>query len=141
MITAQQIFPAIKRMADDQGKTVPTISDIEVALSATDQNALIASWRLRIEAKMWDGASNINAGTPEYIRETNPWLDVVYVLLIDGDLVFMQTHDPFEPGLVPITLETVDALSDKHANQIAEERANNDLLIAIATELNLHESI
>ena len=86
---------------------------------------------------MWDGLSDINTATPEYIRESNPWLDVVYVLLIDGAVVYMQTHDPFQEGYIPITAETVDAISNQHANEIANHYAQNQIFEEVLNKLGL----
>ena len=137
MINKPAWLSALSTIAQSLNKSVPTLKELESALSAIDEQAVIQSWRSRIEAKMWDGLSDINTATPEYIRESNPWLDVVYVLLIDGAVVYMQTHDPFQEGYIPITAETVDAISDAPANQIAEQSAMEDIFIKVCQELNL----
>lgn len=141
MINKSAWLSVLSTKAQSLNKSVPTLKELESALSAIDEQAVIQSWRSRIEAKMWDGLSDINTATPEYIRESNPWVDVVYVLLIDGAVVYMQTHDPFQEGYIPITAETVDAISDAHANQIAEQSAMEDIFIKVCQELNLVEVV
>ena len=137
MINTITLQSYLAKIAIKQGKPIPTLVDIESALMNKNETELIQSCRARIEAQLWDGISNINSATAEYIRESNPWLDVVYVLLIDGQAIYMQTHDPFQEGWVPITQETVDQISNAHANQIAEELASNEIVQQILVEFNL----
>ncbi len=139
MITAIELLPYIANLATQQKKPIPTLEDIDLILQGKDENALIQSWRNRIEAKLWDGVSDINTASASYIRESNPHADLIYVLLVDGDIVFMQTHDPFSEGWVAITEATVDSISTEHANQIAKENAENQIVKEIFTELGLTE--
>jgi hypothetical protein len=125
-------FVAVKN-----NKSLPDLEQVEILLSNKDKNKIIENWRPRVVAKMWDGQSNINSGTPEYIRTSNPWLDVVYVVLIDDQVIYMQTHDPFKEGFVPITLDTVDAISDAHIELIVNEIAHKQILDELISELNL----
>ena len=140
MINKSAWLSVLSTKAQSLNKSVPTLKELESALSAIDEQAVIQSWRSRIEAKMWDGLSDINTATPEYIRESNPWVDVVYVLLIDGAVVYMQTHDPFQEGYIPITDNTVVDISNKHADQIAQEFASSEMFDKILIQLNLKES-
>ena len=137
MINKSAWLSVLSTKAQSLNKSVPTLKELESALSAIDEQAVIQSWRSRIEAKMWDGLSDINTATPEYIRESNPWLDVVYVLLIDGAVVYMQTHNPFQEGYIPITAETVDAISNQHANEIANHYAQNQIFEEVLNKLGL----
>ena len=137
-MNAQNILESLIRFATETGKPLPTLEQVESALSTIDETAKFEQCRARIEAVMWDGVSNINAGTPEQIREENPWADVVYVLVIDGGIVYMQTHTPFDQGHVPITLETVDAISSAHADYVANQMAGNEILSEVKTILNLN---
>jgi hypothetical protein len=125
-------FVAVKN-----NKPVPDLEQLEIALSNKDKTKIAEDWRPRIIAKMWDGQSNINLGTPDYIRTSNPWLDVVYVVLIDDQVIYMQTHDPFKEGFVPITLDTVDAISNAHIEQIINEAVHKQILDELIFELNL----
>ena len=86
---------------------------------------------------VWDGTSNVNNATPEYILETNPWADVVYLLLVNGSVVYLQTHNPFEQGWIPITTATVEAISNAHAQQLATQYAHSQILEEIITDLDL----
>ena len=137
MITAAELLPYIANLATQQKKPIPTFEDIDAILQSKDENALIQSWRDRIEAKLWDGVSDINTASASYIRESNPHADLIYVLLIDNEIVFMQTHDPFSEGWVAITSDTVDAVSSKHADAVALDTAQNVIIQDILTAFDL----
>lgn len=118
-------------------KPVPSDAAIEAALANYDEAAITQSWRDRITIQVWDGVSNINAATPEYIRESNPWADKVYMLLVDGQITYLQTHEPFVSGVVPITAETLNSISNTHANDIASNLAKNEIITAVLADLGL----
>jgi len=118
-------------------KPVPSDATIEAALSNYNEAALTQSWRERITINVWDEVSNINAATPEYIKESNPWANKVYTLLIDGQIVYMQTHEPYVEGYVPITSSSVGPVSANHANNIASELARNEIIQAVLADLDL----
>lgn len=138
MINTQNMLEALIRFATETGKPLPTLEEVEGALSTIDETAKFEQCRARVVPMMWDGVSNINDATPEYIRDENPWADVVYVLAIDGAIVYMQTHTPFDQGHVPITLETVDAISNAHADSVAEQMAGGEIMSEVKTILNLN---
>ena len=132
---SNDIIIGVNLIAERLNKPKVSLAQLDAILVTKDEDALTQSWRNRIETKMWDGVSDINTASADYIRESNPWADLVYVLLIDGAVVFMQTHDPFQEGWVPVTEETVDAISDVHANQIAEESARSEIFEQVLDEL------
>jgi len=139
MIETNELLIFVKRIANKQGKPEPTINDIESILATTDETALIQSWKERLEVNIWDGISNINDATASYILESNPWADIIYTISIDSKIVYMQTHDPFQQGWVPITSTTFDSVSAAHKTQIAEENASNEILNKIFIKLNLND--
>lgn len=138
MIETNELLIFVKRIANKQGKSEPTINDIESILATTDETALIQSWKERVKVNIWDGISNINDATASYILESNPWADIIYTISIDNKIVYMQTHDPFQQGWVPIVSTTFDSVSGAHKIQIAEENASNEILNKILIELNLN---
>jgi len=139
MITVQTLKPVLERIAIECKKTMPTISDIDNALSSKNQTSVIQSWRNRLEIEIWDGNSDVNTANAQYIRENNPWIDVAYILKIDGVVTYFQTHLPFEEGYVPITLETVDAVSNAHADSIATDAGHSQIFQKILVELGLSD--
>lgn len=120
-------------------KPIPTQEQIDIELSKYNEPEVTQSWRNRIEVKIWDGVSNINSATPEYIMESNPWVDKVYMLEIDGKIVYMQTHEPYVEGHIPITNQTISTISDNHANVIASDLAKNEIIQAVMSNLNLND--
>ena len=118
-------------------KPIPSSEEINNALAQYDKVAMTQACRDRIVVQVWDGVSNINAATPEYILENNPWADKVYMLLLDGKVTYLQTHEPYVQGYITMTAETVDSVSNNHANQIAFESAQSEIVQAVLVDLGL----
>lgn len=118
-------------------KPIPSSEEIDNVLAQYDEVAMTQACRDRIVVQVWDGVSNINAATPEYILENNPWADKVYMLLVDGKVIYLQTHEPYVQGYVPITAENVNSISNNHANQIASESAQFEIIQKVLVDLGL----
>ena len=139
MLQATKLLPFFIEIASKFNKPAPTLSQIEIALANTDEAAAIQICRSKVIVKQWDGISNINTATPEYVRESNPWADIVYTISIDGEIIYLQTHDPFTEGWVAITEETFEEISSAHAEQIILEMAQNNLFVQVLNKLGLEE--
>lgn len=137
MITIENVMTFLTFEATQQNKSVPHANDVETYLDSINQEAIIESWKSRIKVQIWDGKSDINTASAEYIKKSSPWLDVVYCLTIDGSIVFMQTHDPFQQGWIPVTELTVADVSQAHANQIAEESAHSQIYTEVLNYFGL----
>ena len=118
---------------------IPTDEVIQAALIGKDEVAFTQSLRSRIKVQIWDGVSDINSANADYIKETNPWADVIYMLTIDDLVVFMQTHNPSQEGWVAITADTVDSISNEHADQVAEHYAQSQIFEEVLNQLGLQE--
>jgi hypothetical protein len=127
----------IGEIAQIKDLPIPSNEQIEAALVSKDEVAVTQSWRSRIQVQIWDGLSDINSASADYIKESNPWADVIYMLTIDNLVVFMQTHNPSQEGWVAITADTVDAISNEHANQVAEHYAQSQIFQELLQELGL----
>ena len=135
MFTADDFLKPLSKTAEQNQKPIPTISDIQVLLLDIDQTTILKSFQDRIEMRIWDKTSNINAATPDYILENNPWADVIYMLLINGELVYLQSHIPFVQGYQPITNENLKEVSDNHILEISKDAAFNQIVSEIWNEL------
>jgi hypothetical protein len=131
------MFKVISDIATMQNLPIPSDEAIQTALSGKDEVALTQSWRSRINVQIWDGITDINSASADYIKESNPWADIIYMLTIDNLVVFMQTHNPEEQGWVPITASTVDLISNEHANQVANHYAQSQIFEEVLNELGL----
>ena len=70
----------------------------------------------------------INDYIIDYILENNPWADVIYLLLYDGVITYLQSHIPFVEGYQPITNENLKEVSDNHILEIAKDSAFNQIV-------------
>jgi len=118
-------------------KPVPSEIDIESALSNYNEEVITQSFQNKIKVIIWDGTSNINAASPDYIKEENPWIDKAYLILIDNQITYFQTHEPFVVGIVPLTADSISEVSNNHASIIAVELAKNQIIQAVMKDLGL----
>lgn len=137
MIDKHYLLSTLSKIAEEQNKPKPTLADLESILSTFNETALTASWRERIQISLWDGESDINNATAEYILNTHPYADLVYTLDIDNKTVYMQAHTPFENGLNPITSTNFDEVSQNHADQVAIQNAEFEIFNNILIHFNL----
>lgn len=138
MINKSELLNSLTRFAIRVGKSAPTLEDLESSLTNIDEAELLNSWKNRIEVEIWDGVSNINSATPEYIRDNNPWADIVYIVKVDGKPTYLQTHNPFEPGHVPVTSGTISSISSTHAEQIAENATLSEIFQHVIDDLDIN---
>lgn len=118
-------------------KPVPSEIDIESVLSNYNEEVITQSFQNKIEVIIWDGISNINAASPDYIAKENPWIDKAYIISIDNQITYFQTHEPFVTGIVPLTADSISEVSNNHASIIAVELAKNQIIQAVMKDLGL----
>lgn len=139
MLKADDLMPVLERIATERGRAMPLIADIENVVSSKDETTIVQSWRNRLAIEIWDGESDVNTANAQYIRENNPWMDVAYIVKVDGVITYFQTHLPFEEGYVPITFETVESVSNAHADSIATDAGHSQIFQEILVELGLSD--
>ncbi|MEW6769998.1 MAG: hypothetical protein AB1330_01210 [Bacillota bacterium] len=132
MLTAVQALQRLSSMGVQK-----TLADIEAALNAIDQQVIFDEQRQRVTVQVWDKATPINGVAPEKIiaRDDVPDDGEIYLLYVDGKLVYLQPHDPFQAGVVPMTSETVVQLANQHADQIATQMADDKTFEVLLTSL------
>jgi hypothetical protein len=141
MLNAEILLPRFTRLAEAQVKEPPTLTDIETKLSEFNQTEIFQTWRDKIRIQIWDKVSNINNATPEQVLEANPWADVIYLLIADDSIVFLQTHDPFKEGWVAISKNKVQSISNNHADQLALESSEGTIVQELVMQLGLDETL
>lgn len=132
MLTAIQALQRLSSMGIQK-----TLAEIQSTLDTIDQQAIFDEQRQRVVVQVWDKVTPINGVAPEKIiaRDDVPDDGEIYLLYVDGKLVYLQPHDPNQAGIVPMTPETVVQLSNQHADQVvtqmADDKAFEALLAAI----------
>ncbi|MBC7334337.1 MAG: hypothetical protein H5T85_07805 [Actinobacteria bacterium] len=115
-----------------------SLSEIEVALTQVDQQSIFDKHRARVRVEIWDKKTPINGVPAERIfasRTDIPENGEVYLLYIDDRLVYFQPHDPNQSGLVAMTKDSVLAIANQHADQVAEELANEEIFEKVLEQL------
>ena len=124
----------IWQMLNQMGVNKP-LTEIEAALVAIDRQALLAEQRGRFRVEVWDKTSPINGVEPEKIVSShglNPD-DRVYLIYVDGNLVYLQPHNPFSGGLVRLTAEDVVQVAKRHVDQLVDQ-AVDGIIMQMAME-------
>ncbi|OUM85681.1 MAG: hypothetical protein BAA01_09440 [Bacillus thermozeamaize] len=109
-----------------------TLADVEAILSTYDYPALREQERTRFRVELWDKVTPINGVSPEYILKDAPEDGEIYLVYVDGNLVYLQKHDPDQIGFVPMTPEVAlakaNALVDRLVEEAIDARVKNEVL-------------
>lgn len=129
MITALQIFEKASQLGSTK-----TYTDCQNYLNAYDLNAIenvdITQYP-KYAYQIWDKVSPINGISAEKILEDMPEGGEVYLVFVDGNLVYLQKHDPTQMGLVPMT----SAIAQERAGQIIKEKIQQEEYTRIFDEV------
>lgn len=111
---------------------IPTdIQKVKDVLALYDQDALYRTERDRFEVKVWDKVSDINGITAEQILSQRQDISSdgeVYMIYIDGKLTVFQPHVPDQAGFVKMDKTTAQAHGSKHADGMAQDRVDRQVL-------------
>lgn len=127
-ITVANIISAASR----NGITVNPAA-VQMALSAIDQDAELATQRARVTYVSWDGKGNPPVGTPERWTHGQDALSkfainafahggVVYFMLLDGELLYWQPRPPTD-AIIMTDTPTDSAYWQNHASKHADTHA------------------
>lgn len=114
-----------------------TLADVETELAKYDYPTLRAQESTRYRVEIWDGVSPINGVPAATIMERVPrhpdgTPGSVYLIYVDGNLVYLQPHDPEQAGLVPMTpevaLQKAQKIVDQLVEQAVDERVRREVL-------------
>lgn len=132
MLTAIQIWQRLVQMGANKG-----LNEIDAALKQVDQQAIFNQERNRFKIETWDKVTPINGVPAEKIlaREDVPDDGEVYLIYVDGNLLYFQPHDPFQAGIVPMTKENVLEIANKHVDQLAWQVADEKIFEAVLEKL------
>ena len=124
MLTKLQVWKRLNEMGVNK-----TLAEIDAALAQVDQQAIFNQERSRFRVEVWDKVTPINGMPAEKIlaREDVPDDGEIYLLYVDGVLRFLQPHNPFQAGIVPMTAENVMQVANQHVDQLAWQAADEKI--------------
>jgi hypothetical protein len=99
----------------------PDVSEADVALAYVriDQPGMQEEQRSRITWKRWEGES-IGGARPIDIRSRNDYQGgEIYLIYIDGELVYLQPHDP--ESFEPIREDELEDVVERHIGTIVDD--------------------
>jgi len=132
MLTKLQVWKRLNEMGVNK-----TLAEIDAALAQVDQQAIFNQERSRFRVEVWDKVTPINGMPAEKIvaREDVPDDGEIYLLYVDGVLRFLQPHNPFEAGIVPMTAENVMQVANQHVDQLAWQAADEKIFELVLEKL------
>ncbi len=132
MLTKTQVWQRLNQMGVNK-----TLTEIENALNQVDQQVIFEEEKKRYKVEIWDKQSPINGIPAEKIlqREDIPEGGEIYLIYVDGKLQYLQPHDPFQAGIVPMTKDTVDKIANQHIEQLAWQYADEKIFEAVLEKL------
>lgn len=132
MLTKLQVWKRFNEMGVNK-----TLAEIDAALAQVDQQAIFNQERSRFRVEVWDKVTPINGIPAEKIlaREDVPDDGEIYLLYVDGVLRFLQPHNPFQAGIVPMTAENVMQVANQHVDQLAWQAADEKIFEMVLEKL------
>ncbi|MBX6770891.1 MAG: hypothetical protein IRY83_04145 [Chloroflexi bacterium] len=114
-----------------------TLQQVQQAIAAIDRATLEATERARYQVAIWDETSPLAGQPPEYWRSRGDWPQGGTVVLVycDGNLLYVQPHDPDSAGIVPMDQTTAtaraNAIVDRLVTMAVDEQVRRQALIAL----------
>lgn len=132
MLTKFQVWKRLNELSVNK-----TLTEINAALAQVDQQAIFNQERNRFKIEVWDKVTPINGVPAEKIIAREDILDngEIYLLYVDGQLRYLQPHDPFQAGIVPMTAENVVQIANQHADQLAWQATDEKIFEMVLEKL------
>lgn len=115
MLTALQVY----KTARDYGSAA-TLAQATAALNSVDRKPYELEQQARYRVEVWDKQSLINGVSPEVIMERVPAGGEVYMIYIDGNLTFLQPHDPDQAGFAAMDTAVATAKAQAQVDRMVE---------------------
>ena len=132
VITKIQIWQRLNDMGISK-----TLREVETALSEVDTESIFNTERAKYKIEVWDKVSPINGISASKVLERADISEgnEIYLIYINNQLVYLQPHDPFQAGLVPLTSENVLDIANRHIDQLAWQAANEKIFETVLEKL------
>ncbi len=135
--------PAVERPPVDLDALVASASRVAgfavapgeaaLVLMGTSMDDLYDSHAARIRWAVWDKETLINGVAPEIVMARSDFTGgEIYLIYIDGQLVFLQPHHP--EASAPVWADEVHEVAAIHAASIVTERVFEELVMAVAAQ-------
>lgn len=130
MINKEEILNHIER----QGRH-SSITEIEALVDKQNRDEIKKEQSKRFRYEIWDKKSNINGvSAKEIIKSRKYEIGSVYLIYVDGGLVYFQDHNPNEGGYVKMTKSNVEQIAQDFMDKKIEEYVDN---IIVSNVINI----
>ncbi|MDI6872107.1 MAG: hypothetical protein QME79_12340 [Bacillota bacterium] len=128
---------AILREARSLGANA-TLAQVSAALGKRNVAERAEAKKARYRVELWDKKSPINGMPAEQVlaaRTDIPQNGEVYLIYIDGKLVYFQPHPPDEGGIRAMTKDEALQIASAHVNRMVEAEAEAEIAREVLEEL------
>ncbi|TCP59352.1 hypothetical protein EV586_101568 [Tumebacillus sp. BK434] len=110
----------LKEAKNDFGSTA-TFAQVETEIAKHDYQALCNAERGRYRVELYDKVTQINGVAPEVIMSDVPADGEVYLIYVDGNLTFLQKHDPNQAGFAPMDAAKATEIANNAVDSMVEQ--------------------
>lgn len=105
-----------------------SVVEVESRLAVIDQEKVLAEEAGRLAWMLWDKVSPIGEVEADAFLARDDAVAVgpeaaIYVITLDGSVMYFQPHDPEQPGYVAMDEATASARATAHVERLAAEMA------------------
>lgn len=124
----------VLKEARNLGSTA-NLATVEAEIAKHDYTTLKATEGLNYTVALWDKVSPINGVSAEQISSDVPVDGEVYLIYINGNLVYLQKHDPNQVGFVSMDSVSAIAKANEQVDRIVESKVDSAVMDLVLREL------
>lgn len=115
MLNALELYKEARELG-----TTKTFTELQQYINEFDYETERAQEKARYRVEIWDKQSLVNGIDPQVILKDVPEGGEVFLIYVDGKLIFLQKHDPTQAGLVPMSEQSALQIADQVVNDMVE---------------------
>lgn len=100
------------------------LATVESEIAKHNYVTLRATEKLNYTVALWDKVSPINGVSADIIGADVPTDGEVYLIYVNGNLVYLQKHDPNQVGFVAMDSTTATAKANEQVDAIVESKVD-----------------
>lgn len=117
-----------------------SLEEINEIISKIDIDNIKEDLKKSYKLEIWDKKSPINGVEAEIVLKSKPYeIGSVYLIYVNGELVYLQDHNPNESGYVKMTKAQARTLGEQFIEKKIGDELNIILYDKILKEINKKE--
>lgn len=125
---------SILKEARDLGSTA-TLSQVEAEIATHDYPILRNAEKLNYTVSLYDKISPINGIPAETVMADVVENGEIYLIHVNGNLVYLQKHDPSQVGFVAMNSSTAIAKANEQVDGLVEAKVDEKVKVLVLRAL------